>query len=245
LKRRTKSGADASAIEQAIAESANNDDNFELQLTAAEELLRLHPGSSRARSYQVWALRQLKRYDQYERAQRQAVTEAKSSSYRRTDALLELADLQAQTGKLAESRKTLQQVIDDGQAFDRSRAYNNAAWNGLFMEQRPKDIVEQAVQAVQLSRDDKYSAVHTLACVYLDQGKIADAQRTFDQLLQIDKLSKLRDGTRYVLGGLAEAYGMLDEARRAYESLEPPKEPSPTATYWLAQRRLKALAKVR
>lgn len=241
LKRRIKGAPDASAIEHAIAESAGFDGNHELQLGAAEELLRLHPGSARARTYQLSALRRLSRAEQYERAVRAAEADPKSTRANATSMLLELADVQAHSGKLAESRKTLQRVIEDGESFERASAYNNSAWNGLFLPTRPKEMLDHALRAVELTRADRYSALHTLACIYLDQGNVAEAQRQFDKLLELDRLPALSDATRYVLGGLAEAYGMPDEARRAYQSLEAPKAPYPTSTHVLAQRRLRAL----
>jgi transglutaminase-like putative cysteine protease/tetratricopeptide (TPR) repeat protein len=241
LKRRVKGAPDASLIEHAIADSAGFDGDPEQQLRAAEELLRLHPGSTRARQYQLWALRRLNRPEQYERAVRAAESDPKTARTKGTGLLLDLADVQAHDGKVAESRKTLQRVIDDGESFERALAYNNSAWNGLFLPKRPKEMLDHALRAVELASGDRYSAVHTLACVYLDQGNVAEAQRQFDKLLELDKLPALSDATRYVLGGLAAAYGMPEEARRAYQSVAAPKQPYPTSTYALAQRQLRAL----
>lgn len=240
VKLRGSSQLDPSILEEALGDTASLDKNYELQLTAAEQLLRLHPTSERARRMKLDALRGLKRWDVLEQALRDGLKGDVASTDARSQMLFDLADLQTKRGKLVESRKTLQQVIDDTKLAAREAAYNNAAWAGLFLEPRPKEMLEQAQQAVQLGRSD-FSSMHTLACIYLDQGNISEAQKTFDRLLEIDQKPELLDATRYVMGGLAEAYGLMDEARRAYQSVRPPEEPSPTATYLLAQKRLKAL----
>jgi tetratricopeptide (TPR) repeat protein len=180
----------------------------------------------------------LKRVDAYEREVAKAAETAKG--FARASALQRLARAQERSGKLAEARRTFQKIIDQGESWDRGSAFGGAAWDALFIEPRPKDMLEQALQAVQLSRFDRSEALQTLACVYLELGKVDEAQQTFGQLLQVDKSRDLRGATPYVLGRLAEAYGMPDVARSAYASVEA-EEAAANSAYQLAQRRLKVL----
>jgi hypothetical protein len=73
-------------------------------------------------------------------------------------------------------------------------------------------------------------------------GKLPEAQRSLNQLLELNK-GKLNESMHYVLGGMAEAYGFPEVARSEYNAFAKPNDPDPTATYDLAQRRLKSLDK--
>jgi hypothetical protein len=240
LKHRALSGADSAAIEQAIAQSAGWDKSYETQLNSAEKLLSLFPSSRTARELQLGALWSLKRFDVFEREAREAAEERKSNLAARAELLKRAAAAQKQQGKFVEARRSLQQLLDQNQIRERGGVYNDAAWIGLFIEPRPQDMLEQALQAVQATGSDP-PVLHTLACVYLDRGQIADAQRSFDQLLRLDPEPELADSTRYLLGGLAEAYGMPDVARTVYASVKAPENASRTSVYALSQRKLQAL----
>jgi transglutaminase-like putative cysteine protease len=241
MKQRGAKGVDASAIEHAIAEGLSRGEDAEGALASAEKLLALHPNSTRARDLQLTALWKLERFDTYERLAKKYLEDVKPGrSYELAEYSERLARAQQQNGKLADSRKTLQRVIDDASSYSRANAYNNAAWAALFFSPRPKDMLDQALQGVQLDRSDRYSSLHTLASVYLDLGKHAEAQKALSQLLEIDT-GKLQESLHYVLGGMLEAYGFPEAARSEYQLLEKPKGPAPTATYVLAQRRLKVL----
>jgi tetratricopeptide (TPR) repeat protein len=243
LKRRGAPGEEGLAIEQVLADTLERDKRYEQQLAAAEKLLAAHPGSRKARQLKLDALESLKRYDAFERLARQALAEEKGDSFRKTSALMRLAEVLSKAGKFAEARRTFQQVIDDGQSYDRTRALSEAAWLSLFIEPRPPNALELAQQGAQHDRIGRHDSLLTLACLQIDHGKLGEAQRTFERLIENDKTPKLREGTRFVLGALAEAYGLFDEARSWYQSVEAPYDGRPASVHALAQRRLKALDK--
>lgn len=238
-------GVDTGAIEHALAEAAVIwDDDKEARLRTVDALVARYPDSERAKELQMRVLGRLRRLDAYERAAAKATEGTKGSRFSRSSGLSRLARAQVDNGKLVEARRTYQKLINEDEGWGRAEAYRGAAWTALFIEPRPKDALEQALQAVQLASYDRYEALLALAAIYLDVGNIDEAQRTFQQLLEADKSPEPRDGTRYVLGGLAEAYGMRDVAQRAYSSIAAPSfADDPDSVYRLAQRRLKALAK--
>jgi len=240
--RRGRAGSDESALEHAIALGARIDKDAQAQLIAAERLLKLHPTSFVARSLQLEALRTLTRYEDLEREARKAVAE-QTSPRARCELRLRLAAALPQNSRMAEARRVYAQVAEEGDPSQRAVALNEAAWLGLFMTPRPPELLEQALQAVELSHGQGYAQLQTLASVLLDRGDVAQAQSVYQQLLDLDPTPETRAGTRFVQAGLAAAYGMPEIARVGYASIAAPQEPWVTSLRALAQERLRKLAR--
>jgi tetratricopeptide (TPR) repeat protein len=238
---RTAAGVDTVAVDQAIVAAAFEAGDGEKALEATERLGRAHPTSKVVRDSKLRALWELKRYQEYEKLVRLELDREKKPGSERTQLLRWLAGLQSDRGRMKEARKTYQMAIDEGHAT--SEIYNGMAWNGLFVGKLPDDILNHALQAAQLSSFKSYSQLHTLACVYAELGKVEEARQTLTQLLALESDDEQQAGpaTQYVIGRLAEAYGMPEVARAAYEKVTPPARPTPTGTYLLAKARLAAL----
>ena len=99
-----------------------------------------------------------------------------------------------------------------------------------------------AQRAASLSDYRDYGILHTLATVYAEQGKTAEAYRVILQALELKDEPGLDDW--FVFGRLAEHYGLPDAARRYYEKARETAaddDSNPMATIHLVRKRLEAL----
>ena len=103
---------------------------------------------------------------------------------------------------------------------------------------------ENGRQAVTLSKFTSYPSLHTLAVLYAEAGKTAEAYQLLLQALEQKEDAAPDSGDWYVFGRLAEHYGMAEVARSYYGRVTPPpsSRSDPISTYELARRRLAALA---
>jgi hypothetical protein len=88
--------------------------------------------------------------------------------------------------------------------------------------------------------------LETLAVVYAELGKASDAIEAVSRALALRDASArfgARDADWYLLGRIAEHYGLEDVAAGLYRRLSRPAQPAADDFYTLAQRRLKALEK--
>src|SRR4029077_1238323 len=85
--------------------------------------------------------------------------------------------------------------------------------------------------------------LHTLACLYAEQGRTAEAYRIILQSIGAKPEETPGAEDWDVFGRLAEQYGLPDVARKYYRKVPPAKSPDGEAmsTHALAARRLAAL----
>ncbi|MDF3068457.1 MAG: Transglutaminase-like enzyme putative cysteine protease [Polyangiaceae bacterium] len=240
IKARGIAKAEGSALEHAIALGARAASDHAEQLVASERLLAMHPASFRARELRWEALWALRRFSDVEREARRSLSEAQSRRLRFGFGQW-LGRALSQLGKVAEAQRVHRQAVENSEPATLADSYNAAAWASLFVDPRPRDMRELARLAAELSERQSYAALHTLASVLLDLGDVSGAQTAFQQLLDLDASPQLSDGTRYVQGGLAEAYGLPEIAHDLYRSVKPREDGAALSSYALAQRRLAAL----
>lgn len=120
--------------------------------------------------------------------------------------------------------------------------YNNRAWLGLFLKPfNGKEALKLAKRASTLTRGRSASALDTLAVIHAEMGQLGAARKAFRKNLALLGWKKPKNHSWYVHGRIAEQLGLLVEARAAYKKVKKPKQPDPTHTYELAQRRLKQM----
>ncbi len=143
-------------------------------------------------------------------------------------------------GDFALARATEQVLIDKGKAS--AGDYNNLAWTSLFDGKADVDSIKAAQQGNMLSKNSNFAEMHTLACVYANQGKTTEARELLLRAMTAANLSEPNSEIWFGFGSIYEQYGINDAAIEAYRKVTKPESPiSPTATYVLAAMRLKAM----
>ncbi|MCB9744437.1 MAG: DUF3857 domain-containing protein [Alphaproteobacteria bacterium] len=121
---------------------------------------------------------------------------------------------------------------------DDAHHYNEMAWFGLFLDEPPDAWLEWGAGAVAEDEYDEASA-HTLAAIHLALGDPDAASVLLQEYLQEQDGYPPGDHWYLILGGLAEAWGLPEAARRAYEEVEP--SPDIMTSYALAHEALAGL----
>ena len=123
-----------------------------------------------------------------------------------------------------------------------SLGFNELAWDALFHGTFGPKALDDAQKAVTRTLGLSGSALHTLATVEAESGKAREALE--DLLRSIEaRNGEPNDQDWFVVGRIAEQYGLSDAAVALYRKLSPPKNTQANTPYVLAQKRLKKLAK--
>ena len=154
------------------------------------------------------------------------------------DALRVLGGEAMNHGDYATCDKYYRQVIDELRPT--ANDYNNIAWNALFSGVNLDRALEEARQAMQLPGAGP-ALLHTLASLYAETGKSLEAREALLQSMDDAGRDEPADHDWYVLGRIAENYGVTDAALAAYRRVEKPKSDLASSTYLLASKRLKNL----
>ncbi len=128
-----------------------------------------------------------------------------------------------------------------------ARLYNAVAWMDLFKPSSDKKGLEYARKAVNLSNGRSEAILHTLASQYAEAGRCREARNTLDEVIRLSGNDDPSSDDWYVLGRIAEEYGMMDSAVEYYEKVEKPELEVDlyNSAYVLARRRLEKIGKVR
>lgn len=120
--------------------------------------------------------------------------------------------------------------------------HNDVAWYALFKNPLTPDDLAKAIEEARKSVEEAAASSnrHTLATLYAEAGDTAEALQVLYQSLEDDEPQSHH---WYVIGRLAEQYGVTNAAITAYRKVERPAPPEPVegSTYMLAQRRLAQL----
>jgi len=205
-------------------------------LETADRLLEAAPADEAAYFHATYALRQLDRPD--ELAKR---AEARLKLLPDDDMALEtLASAATMRGDLAKAQEYRRRIVDAGKAT--AHTYNELAWNTLFLGKVDEAAVEDALKANTLTSYGNASYVHTLATIYAELGKGQEARLLLLKSLELQGTSALEPYDWYVVGRIAESYGLMEEARAAYARAKSPK-PDINSVDSLVNTRLKVLEK--
>jgi tetratricopeptide (TPR) repeat protein len=156
------------------------------------------------------------------------------------DALRVLGGSAMYTGDYAACDKYYRQIVTEHQP--NAGDYNNIAWNALLSGKELERALEDARQAMQLPGGSA-ALLHTLASLYAETGKSLEAREALLQSMDSAGRDEPASHDWYVLGRIAENYGVTDAALAAYRKVEKPKTTPAASTYLLAERRMKVIAK--
>jgi tetratricopeptide (TPR) repeat protein len=143
----------------------------------------------------------------------------------------------AEAGNWDAAQSWVQQVIE--KLSPERLDYNNAAWYALFTNKDYDRALEQARKA---SEKMDASALHTLAALYAETGKSIEARDALFRSMSRRGNSDPTGIDWYVLGRIAENYGIRDAALAAYAKATNLDEDDETVNV-LTDRRLAVLRK--
>jgi tetratricopeptide (TPR) repeat protein len=118
--------------------------------------------------------------------------------------------------------------------------YNQHAWTAIFAKQDLEAAIEEARRAVARA-PESYAILNTLAVLYAENGKSSEAREALLQSVEKHEQDELVDADWYVVGRIAENYGINDAALEAYQKIKKPEQERGGTTWELAQARLVAL----
>ena len=121
----------------------------------------------------------------------------------------------------------------------RLQVLNNAAWARLFFDPTPAAARALIDRAMVREPDPPPNVLNTYAAVLVESG---EPYLAWQQLGRSIGAAVVGDADRFVLGRIAEAYGLRDDALRAYRLIKPPQQRDGIPSTWdFAQKRLKAM----
>ncbi|WP_263451878.1 DUF3857 domain-containing protein [Hyalangium gracile] len=206
-------------------------------LETADRLLEAAPVDEVAFSHVAYALQQLERPDDLVRR-----AEARLKLLPDDERALEtLANVATMRGDLNKAQEYRRQIVEAGKAT--AHTYNELAWNTLLLGKVSQEAVEDALKANSLTSYGNASYVHTLATLYAELGKGQEARQFLLKSLELHGVGTLETYDWYVVGRIAEGYGLLEEARAAYKRARSSK-PDISSVDSLASTRLKLLEEV-
>ncbi|HEV2855253.1 MAG TPA: hypothetical protein VHC97_20835 [Thermoanaerobaculia bacterium] len=225
------------ALDVALAWNAFGAKRYGEMAEITRRLVAAAPGSEQAERLHVLALTSLRRWDEIR-------VLAESRLKRRPGdgaALRLLAQNAVVTQDFDGAEKQLRQLIGTGKA--EANDFNQLAWILLERGRADETALEYGQRAAALSGYGDPSFLHTLAAIYADQGKTAEAYKIILQSLAAKPDEAPDSHDWYVFGRLAEHYGLPDVARKYYKKVAPPERPEEESmsTHALAARRLAAL----
>jgi tetratricopeptide (TPR) repeat protein len=127
-------------------------------------------------------------------------------------------------------------------ASDAVARWNNTAWAAVASGHVTQQVLEDALSAVKRTKQENAACLHALAALYAELDKTSEALENLRRAVDIH--GECREGADwYVLGRIAEQYGLTDVAAGLYRKV--PSRPVAAAddVFVLAQRRLKKVEK--
>lgn len=217
-------------IDQAMLTAYTTLERWEDALAASDRLVARFPDSASAFIASASAMRKLKRDDEL----RQRALARLEKMPGDMAALQVLGELALHHHQYAEAVRHFSAVLDRANAT--AGDYNEHAWAMLFAKGDLEKALDHARHAAGVA--PVHSILNTLAALYAEQGRSAEAHETL--LKSIAEQDEPEDADWYVLGRIAENYGITDVAAAAYAKLKKPERVG-GSSWELAQARLAAM----
>jgi tetratricopeptide (TPR) repeat protein len=232
----TKPGPDRARLTLVLAHAYAAQERWSELLPEAEELIRSTPDSLTAFNFAANAYMELKRFDDWQKlVQARLEKQPDEVVYIRSAAKLALY-----RNDVAGSQKLIKTLIDRNKAANDD--LNEYAWNALLLPGPiGTDAIDAAERANEHTKAANFAILHTLACLYAQTGKEAQAYEFLLKAMDVDSMEEPNAAIWFGLGKLAEQYGETQSAQLIYSRVEKPKVEAPGSNYSLAQMRLAVL----
>jgi transglutaminase-like putative cysteine protease len=231
----TPEGARRTAVDLSLARAYLGLSRWADLYATAERLLVAAPDSDRAFAIAAFALARLGRQDELRRAaDRRLASRADDPA-----ALHALAGAAMDGGDFDRAHALLAKLADGGKAD--ATDFNHLAWMALLSGRADDRAIEDAQRAATLTNYKSAPVLHTLASLYAERGRTAEAYRLILQAVAARDDETPLAADWYVFGRLAEQYGLPDAARAYYRRVAPQERETAMSTGRLAQQRLAAL----
>jgi len=222
-------------IDVALANAYTARKDWKSVVPIAERLNASYPDSDSAFSMHVFSLSLSGRTAEAEELAKKRLAKKPKDD----EALRALSSNAAKAKDYAAAAKYAEQLVDE--LSPTQNDYNNAAWFELFAG-NVTHAMENARRATAEESQTSAAALHTLATLYAETGKNIEARDALLRTLDKSRRDQPDSSDWYVLGRMAENYGVRDAALAAYKRVD--KKENDGASVWeLAQRRLAAMGK--
>lgn len=219
-------------IDQARLAAHQALEEWDASLRVAEGLSSRFPDSGVAFQAATLSLLKLDREDELRKRAQERLARLPGD---RT-ALEVLGNHALRRGDYAEALGYFDQLLDRANA--KPVDFNQHAWCSIFLGKDMAKALENAQYAA--GRDPSYAILNTLAVVFAEQGNSSEARDTLLKSMEARGDNEIESPDWYVVGRIAQNYGILDVAREAYARVEKPEEPG-GSSWALAQQRLAEL----
>lgn len=211
------------------------DDLHELR-DLAQKLLAAQPDSAEALDLLSFADLGLKQWGEWEKAAQARLARRPNDP----DAMRSLAMAATEQGKFSEARQYMAQLQTAGKA--EATDLNSLAWYSLFIPSVDQAALDAAQQGNMMTQNNNFSILHTLACVYAENGRTKEAREVILNALKAGDMDEPNAAAWYVFGRIDEQLGQLDAAAQAYRKVDKPDGYVLAEDTWvLAQKRLHAM----
>jgi tetratricopeptide (TPR) repeat protein len=158
------------------------------------------------------------------------------------DALRSLASFSTEQDHFAQARQYMTQLQSAGKA--EANDLNSLAWYSLFIPNLDQVALDAAQQSNMMTSNNNFSILHTLACIYAENGRTKEAREVILSALKAGGMEEPNSAAWYVFGRIDEQLGQTDAAAQAYRKVDKPDGfVSAEDTWILAQKRLHEIQK--
>jgi transglutaminase-like putative cysteine protease/tetratricopeptide (TPR) repeat protein len=228
--------ADVTRLNLVLAHAYAAQERWAELLPVAEVLMKSAPDSLKAFGFAVQAYTGLKRWDDWQKlVEARLQKNADEVEYTRS-----AAQLARYRGDFAGAQKLIKPLMDRGKATDSD--LNWYAWDALLLpDPISPDAIDAAERANDRTKNSNFGILHTLACLYAQSGKSAQARALLLKAMDAVPMEEPDSEIWFGFGKLAEQYGELQAAQAIYARVEKPATDGPGSSYSMAQQRLLVL----
>jgi Flp pilus assembly protein TadD len=233
---RVESAQAKAAIDVALAKIYEDRDDWLRMLAVTSRLVASHPDSPTAFSMHVEALLRNGKGAEVTTLAQQRLLRLPEDR----EAVRALSLSAAAAGDYAAAQQYATKIVDE--LRPKREDLTRAAWVALFTGDKLERAIEHAQRAVkETDHETGVRSLAALAALYAETGKSVEARAALLQNIDTMGNGVLQDGDWYVLGRIAENYGVNDYAITAYRKVS--KESGAATVGQLAQHRLDGLVK--